>query len=479
MSKVEQNIEIIQHQNEIETCYNDIERKRRSGRKSDIETTLRKNGQGIESFGRKGNNQMTSRERVWAAIHHQQPDRVPLDLGATSQTGINASTLYRLRAALGLPEKPIEISEIFQMLGAVDEDLRQLVGADAVGINGPGDMFGGRNTACNKPFVMSDGTPTLVGDSIELEQLDDGSVVAYPQGDRSVPPSGKMPAGGSFFDNIDRSGEFDEDDLTPEEDFSEAFSVMDDDTARYIEKQAEHYYQNTDYALVGNLGGFGIGDSAMVPGPHEKHPKGIRRFDDWLMAHMLYPEYIQAVFEMQTQVMLKNLEIYKQAVGDKIQIVWISGTDFGTQNGGFFSPDIFRELYKPYYKRVNDWVHENTEWKTFYHSCGSIVSFLDDFVEMGVDILNPVQLSANGMDGHMLKEKYGDKLVFWGGGVDTQKTLPYGTPEEVRQQVLERLEIFSPGGGYVFNTIHNIVAKTPVENLIAMFQAVQEFNGRA
>lgn len=194
------------------------------------------------------------------------------------------------------------------------------------------------------------------------------------------------------------------------------------------------------------------------------------------MAHMLYPEYIEEVFEMQTQTMLKNLEIYRQAVGERVQIIWISGTDFGTQNSEFFSPEIFRRLYKPFYQRINDWVHKNTSWKTFYHSCGSVVNFLDDFVEMGMDILNSVQLSARGMDAHMLKEKYGNKLVFWGGGVDTQKTLPYGTPDQVRQQVKERLKTLSAGGGYVFSSIHNIVGKTPVENIIAMYEAVKEYN---
>lgn len=287
-----------------------------------------------------------------------------------------------------------------------------------------------------------------------------------------------MPAGGSFFDNINRAPEYDEDELTPEEDFKDDFGVIDEETARYLEEKSKALYEGTDYAIIGNLGGAGLGDSAMVPGPHVLAPKGIRKFDDWLMAHMLYPEYIQEVFEIQTQTMLKNLEIYRQAVGNRIEIVWISGTDFGTQNGEFFRPEVFRELYKPYYKRINDWVHENTPWKTFYHCCGSIVNYLDDFVDMGVDILNPVQLSAKGMDAHMLKEKYGDKLVFWGGGVDTQQTLPFGTPEQVRQQVKERLEILSRNGGYVFAPIHNVVAKTPAENLIAMYEAVKEYNNR-
>ena len=418
---------------------------------------------------------MTSRERIIETIHHRQPDRVPIDLGATGQTGMSASTMYRLREALGLPEKAIEISEMFQLLGKPDQDLMDYVGVDVIGINNPCNMFGVPNSKL-KPFRMPDGTPTLISDKNEYDIKEDGSIYIYPQGNRDVPPSGHMPADGYFFDNINREDDYDEDNLTPREDFKDDFGVMTDDVARYVEEQVDRAYKETEYGIIGNLGGFGLGDSAMVPGPHVLHPQGIRKFDEWLMAHMLFPEYIQEVFEMQTETMLKNLEIYRQAVGDKIQIVWISGTDFGTQNGEFFSVDIFRELYKPYYKRVNDWVHENTPWKTFYHCCGSIVNYLDDFVDMGVDILNPVQISAKGMDPHMLKEKYGDKLVFWGGGIDTQKTLPFGTPDEVRAQVQERLEIFSKGGGYVFNPIHNVVGKTPVENLIAMYNAFHEFN---
>lgn len=420
---------------------------------------------------------MTSRQRIIDAINHRQPDRVPVDLGATGQTGMNASTLYRLRAALGLEEHPIEISEIFQMLGKIDEDMMTYAGADIIGLNNPSNMFGVPDGPL-KPFTMPDGTPTLIAQGNEYDSKDDGSVYMYPQGNRSVGPSGHMPANGSFFDNINRAPAFDEDDLTPAEDFKDDFGILNDETARYLEKKSKLLYEGTDFAIIGNLGGAGLGDSAMVPGPHVLAPKGIRSFEDWLMAHMLYPEYIEEVFEMQTQAMLKNLEIYRQAVGDRIQIVWISGTDFGTQNGEFFRLDVFRELYKPYYQRINDWVHKNTPWKTFFHCCGSIVNYLDDFVEMGVDILNPVQLSAKGMDPHMLKEKYGDKLVFWGGGVDTQQTLPFGTPEEVKAQVKERLEILSKGGGYVFAPIHNVVAKTPVENLIAMYEAVKEFNGQ-
>lgn len=127
------------------------------------------------------------------------------------------------------------------------------------------------------------------------------------------------------------------------------------------------------------------------------------------------PGYIKEVYEFQTEVAIKKLKQYKEAVGEKIQVIQISGTDFGTQRSEFISPDMYREFYKPYHKKVNDWVHENTTWKTMYHSCGSLVKLLDDFVEVGIDILNPVQCSAAGMEPKFLKEKYGSKLVFWGG----------------------------------------------------------------
>lgn len=419
---------------------------------------------------------MTSRERVLAAINHQQPDRVPIDFGATGQTGISVCALYRLREYLGLPQHPLDVFEICQMLGVVEEDLRRMMKSDVIGMNHPEDSLGVPYTGEKKLFTMPDGTPALVNAGNEWDVYPDGSIKMYPQGDRTAPPSIYMPSGGYFFDIIDRAPEYDEDNLTPREDFKDFFSVMSDETARYYERESKRLYEETDYAIIGNLAGAGFGDSGAIPAPFEKHPKGIRKFDEWVMAQVLYPEYVQEVFEMQTEYMLKNLEIYKQACSDRIQICWISGTDFGTQNAPFMSCEMFRELYKPYYKRVCDWIHQNTSWKTYAHTCGAIEPLLNDFIEMGLDIVNPVQLSAKGMDAHQLKEKYGDKLVFWGGGVDTQSMLPNGTPDEVAAQVVERLDILSKGGGYVFNTIHNIVGDTRAENIWAAFKAVHDYN---
>ena len=159
-----------------------------------------------------------------------------------------------------------------------------------------------------------------------------------------------------------------------------------------------------------------------------------------------------------------------------MDVVFTCGTDFGTQTSSFCSVETFRSLYAPYYRKVNDWIHAHTNWKTFKHSCGAVEPFLGPLMEAGFDIVNPVQCSAAGMDPEQLKAKYGDRLTFWGGGVDTQRTLPFGTPAAVREQVLRRCEIFGRGGGFVFNAVHNLQAQTPVENIAAMFAAVREFN---
>ena len=418
---------------------------------------------------------MNSRERVIAALNHKQPDRVPVDLGSTGVTGISASALTRLRKALNLEDKKVKVHEPFQLLGFVDDDVLKAVGADVIGLWSPKNMFGFKNEGW-KPWTLSDGTDVLIGKDFRLKVDEIGNQYVYPQGDMTATPSAKLPKGGFYFDNLVRQEEVDEDHMDGRKDYADQYQLLTDEELRYLENNANDMYKNTEYAIFGNFGGAGIGDSAFLPGPDMKKTPGIRKIEDWLMAYVLYPDYIKEAFDYQVEIAIKNLQLYKQAVGDKVQTIYMSGTDMGTQRAEFISPDMFREFYKPYYKKMNDWVHANTNWKTFYHSCGSIVNILDDFVDCGVDILNPVQCSATGMDPEYLKNKYGEKLVFWGGGVNTQQTLPFGTPAEVRSEVKERLGIFSKGGGYIFNPIHNIQAPTNVENLIALYSAVREFN---
>jgi uroporphyrinogen-III decarboxylase len=196
--------------------------------------------------------------------------------------------------------------------------------------------------------------------------------------------------------------------------------------------------------------------------------------EEWYVSTAIRREYVREVFERQCEIGLRNLALVRDAVGDRIEVIFTTGTDFGTQRGPFISPDAYRDLYQPYHRRINDWIHANTPWKVFIHSCGGIRPLLPDIVDAGFDVLNPVQCSAEGMEAEGLKRDFGDRLTFWGGGVDTQKTLPFGTPGEVYDQVSERIRVFNRDGGYIFNAIHNIQAGTPVENVMAMVDAIRD-----
>ncbi|GHV79297.1 methyltransferase [Spirochaetia bacterium] len=419
----------------------------------------------------------TPRKRLDNTLHHRDPGKVVLDMGSTSITGINANALAALRDALGLEKRPVKIYEPLQLLGIVEDDLREALGLCVAEVTNDFTIFGYQNKNW-KPWKLPSGLDVLVGDNF-VTSIDEktGYTYIHPQGDRNAPPAGRLPPKGFYFDNCFRTyKEFDEDNFDGREDFAEDYKVYTDEQLRTIENHCNDLYNNTDLGLIGGGALAGLGDFAYFPGPHIPYPKGMRDLQDWICVHQTSPDYVHQIFGLQTEVGLENAKLFKQACGDKIQVMQISGTDFGTQRGPMMSPESFRTFYQPYYKQINDWIHKNTAWKTFFHTCGSIVDFLPDFYETGIDVLNPVQCSAAGMDPRMLKEKWGDKFTFWGGGVDTQKVLPFGTPEEVYAQVTERLSIFAPGGGFVFNTIHNIQGPTPVANILAVFNAVKDYN---
>lgn len=415
---------------------------------------------------------MTSRERVQAALNHHTPDKVPVDLGGTSVTGIAVSTYTKLRASLGLPNKRAKIVEPYQFLAEVEPEVRELLGIDTAPVFGSSSLFGFRNEGW-KPWQLFDGTEVLVPGQFNPTTDTNGDLLMHPQGDTSVPPSARMPRNGFYFDAIIRQEPIDEDNLDPDEWLDGYTSVYTDEETAFISAQVEQLYHNTELSVVFWHGCGGLGDIAKVPGPWMKEPKGIRDISLWYTAPLLYPDYIHGIYERQTEIAIQNLQLMKNAVGNKIDVIGISGTDFGTQNGPFINPNTYREFYKPHHKRINDWVHENTSWKTLFHSCGSVTAFLDDFVEAGVDILNPVQCSATGMDPQSLKQRWGDKLVFWGGIVDTQHTLPFGKADEVRAQVRDRMRILGKDGGLVAAAIHNIQPNTPVANILAMFEALR------
>ena len=419
---------------------------------------------------------MNSRARVQLAINHQEPDRVPLDLGGSLVTGMNVSMVYRLRQALGLdaPGTPVKVIEPYQMLGEIGDDLAGTLGVDVVGLRHPRTMFGFRNDAAWKPWTTFDGTPVLVPQGFNTDPEPGGDILMYPEGDKTVPPSGHMPKNGWYFDAIPRQGPVDYDNLDPA-DNTEEFEPISDADLEYFRVEAERLYTESDRAIFADFGGTGFGDIALVPAAWRRlPPKGIRAVEDWYMATAAEPDYVYAVFERQCEIALANLEKLYAVVGNRISIIFVTGTDFGTQRGPFISPVAYRKLYQPFHRQVNDWVHSHTTWKTFIHSCGSVLALIPDFLDAGFDIMNPVQCSAALMDPHELKRQFGERVTFWGGGVDTQHTLPNGTPDAVRAQVAERIRIFGPGGGYVFNTIHNVQPLTPIENLMAMYETVRE-----
>ena len=293
----------------------------------------------------------------------------------------------------------------------------------------------------------------LVPGTFTVKLDEKGDTLLYPQGDDSVAPCAKMPKAAYFFDAINRQEAIDDSKLNPEDNLEE-FSQMSHSDLAYWKKSTENL-AGSGKGIVANFGGTAIGDIALVPGMNLKHPKGIRDVADWYMSTLMRADYLHQVFEKQTDIALKNLAKAKEASGDTVDVVFICGTDFGTQDSSFCSTETFDELYAPYYKKINNWIHENTRWKTFKHSCGAVEPFMEHFIDAGFDIINPVQINAAGMDPVLLKKKYGDRLTFWGGGADTQKVLPFGTPEEVKAHVLKECEIFAPDGGFVFNTVHN------------------------
>lgn len=415
---------------------------------------------------------MTSKENLLKTLNHEQPDRVVVDFGATPVTGIHVLVVEKLREHFGLEQKPVKVTEPYQMLGEVEEDLLEAMGVDVIGLSPASDMFGNRFENW-KEYKTHWGQVVLVPGSFTVRTDENGDTVLYPLGDESVAPSAKMPKAAYFFDAIIRQAPLDDTQLNPEDNLEE-FSLFSENDIAYWKNSSERLSGN-GRGVVANFGGTAIGDIALVPGLNLKDPKGIRDVADWYMSTLMRSDYLHQVFEKQTDIAVENLKKAKEASGDSVDVVFICGTDFGTQDSSFCSVETFDELYAPYYKRINNWIHENTRWKTFKHSCGAVEPFMEHFIEAGFDIINPVQVNAAGMDPVLLKEKYGSRLVFWGGGVDTQKVLPFGTVEEVKAHVLKECEIFSRDGGFVFNTVHNIQANVPLPNVIAMLEAIKEF----
>jgi len=414
---------------------------------------------------------MTSRERVKAALSHNTPDTIPVDFGATSVTGIHCRVVESLREYYGLEYRPVKIIDPFQMLGELDEELQNIIGIDCLPLFGRKDVFDIDDTQLHEQLTPW-GQKVLIASGIDLTPDKNGDIYIYAKGDGSFPPSAVMPAGCYFMNAIERQGEFDEDKLDPADNLEE-FGLISENDLVYFSSMAKKAAA-TKKAVVASFGGTALGDIAFVPGMGLSNPRGIRNISEWYMSTAMRQDYIHMIFEKQIDIAIQNYKLLWNAVGEDIDVVFTCGTDFGTQDSQFCSIDTFNELWLPHYKRMNDWIHQNTTWKVFKHSCGAIIPILPGLINAGFDIINPVQINAKDMDSTYLKREFGQYVTFWGGGIDTQRVLPTATPAQVRTHVMKQCELLGTDGGFVFNAVHNIQANAPIQNVVAMIDTLNE-----
>jgi hypothetical protein len=413
----------------------------------------------------------SSRQNFLKTINHEQPDKVVVDFGSTGVTGIHVLIVEKLREHFGLAKKPVKVIEPYQMLGEIDTELVNVMNIDVIGLFSAKNMFGVpmENWKVHKTLW---GQEVLFPGEFNYTYTANGDILMYPEGDTSVPPSGMMPKTGYFFDAIDRQQPIDDSKLRVEDNLEE-FSQITGPELAYWRNQVS-LLENNKKAVVASLGGTALGDIALVPAINLKNPKGIRGVEEWYISTLIREDFVREIYDRQTDIAIENLKLLHEVIGSKIDVVFTCGTDFGTQNSTFCSTETYDRLWLPYYRKVNDWIHQHTTWKTFKHSCGAVETLMSHFIESGFDIINPVQINASGMDPRKLKEKYGDKLVFWGGGVDTQGAFAFGTPEQVKEQVKTQCDILNKNGGFVFNTVHNIQANVPFRNVVAMLEALND-----
>lgn len=390
---------------------------------------------------------MTSRERVLKTLRHEEPDKVPIDFGAMRSTGIMAIAYNRLKAYLGLSGGYTRVYDVPQQLAEPEPAVLERFQVDVVDL---------ANTMGRHPedwldWPLPDGSPGQVHRSSYPVRRNGEWVLM--DGDRVA---ARMPQGVLYFEscNPPLASASSSRDIK-----SYAWPVLTDEMLRVLEEQASFLYDETDYAIMGGFGGNIL-----------EWGQSLRGWDTFMMDLAGNRAFAEDLMDTMVEVHLKNLQAYLQAVGDYIQLIQM-GDDLGTQKGPQLSPDMYRELIKPRHKAVYQYVKQHSKVHVFLHSCGSIYALIPDLIDAGVEVLNPVQTSAKDMEPARLKKEFGDRLTFWGGGVDTQSLLPEGTPEEIAAQVEERMRIFAPGGGYVFTQVHNIQANVPPENVVAAYDA--------
>jgi len=411
---------------------------------------------------------MNHRERVLAALNHKEPDAIPADLGGMGSTGIMAVAYARFREELGLEKRKVRINDIGQQLAEIDADVLDLCDASVININRTlPPAVGVRPKLRDFPLLDFSLNPPqsipaeLIADGLKLERRADAWALLDSKGDVEF----QKPDTAYYFDRVKCQ-------------LGSASTIADiaaykwqPPPRKYFEKLRKHVSnlrKNTDRALMASFGG-----NILEMG------QCLRGWGEFMMDLASDGPFTHYLLDYMADKWMEHLGLYMEAVGDLIDVI-VFGDDLGTQQSPQLSVGMYRRTIHPRHKKLYSYVREHhPEVRVFLHSCGAIRPLIPLLIDEGVQVLNPVQTSAVDMDPVELKKEFGRDLVFWGGGIDTQHTLPFGAPGEIRDTVRQRMDIFGEGGGFVFCQVHNIQASIPPSNILAMVNAVREYNGRS
>jgi uroporphyrinogen decarboxylase len=379
---------------------------------------------------------MNPRERVELALNHKEPDRIPIDLGGSICSSIHRQAYVELKEYLGMEVEEIKLVDYVQQLPYLDEALLERFEVDF--------------RIVQLPAATAPG----------LSVFEDGDYYAFI--DRWGSKLHMPREGGLYFDWVD---------FPMQEPTMEALENYDwprpdpPELNAQLRERAKYLYENTNYALVG---------SAVIGGGIFEQPARTMGLENFLMALVSEPEFADRMMDQITDIYVESCDSYLDQVGEYLA-VFTYWDDVCGQHGWLIAPDVYRERIKPKQRRLVDAIKSKTDAKIYYHSCGAVFDLIPDLIELGFDILNPVQVSARGMDTRRLKEAYGEDITFWGGGVDTQYVLPFGSTEEVVDEVKRRIDDLAPGGGFVFAPVHNIQALVPPENIAAAYETALKY----
>ncbi|MHB9024115.1 MAG: uroporphyrinogen decarboxylase family protein [Armatimonadota bacterium] len=402
---------------------------------------------------------MTSRERVRAALNFQEPDQVPVDCSGMRSTGIAAVAYGKLKQALGLDGEPPHVYDVTQMLAEIEEPVRRRFGFDIVPLEPPRLTWQSIGAYGQwKPQTFWDGSPLAFPADLPLDTSKEEGWYILNAG---WTPVMHMPRGGNYFDSIPNNTLTFSDAMPPLKEMQFGRTVPDEDL-KWLAARAKYLYEETPYSMLG----WGYGFCSSLPGIG---------WEDWMCLLMTEPDYCSDGLALAAEAMVERMKLVDQAVGDYVDVWGIAADDMGTQRGEYVNPEVLVKVVMPHYKTVCQWFRQHSRMKTFLHSCGSIYHLIEPLIDAGLDCLNPVQTSAANMDPAQLKREFGGRIVFWGGGADTQWVLGNATPEEVDAHVRERIQIFAPGGGFIFTPVHNVQANVPPENIIACYDAVKKW----